>query len=127
MHPTRDTNLSSTFEGLGGRVMPGVGRPLRMVEVKSPVWCLKDRRCDCCTGEGILCFETCPRCGWVVLVCDEVGRVYPQPGDLTLGPHGDIADPSYVCPNCGDVAASDFRNSTAAEIQQLGFRIGEYH
>ena len=26
MHPTRDTNTSSSFKGSGGRVMPGVGR-----------------------------------------------------------------------------------------------------
>jgi hypothetical protein len=61
-----------------------------------------------------------------MLVCDEVGTVYPHPDDLAIGPYGDIADASYMCPHCGEAAASDFKNSTGDEVQHFGFRVGEY-
>jgi hypothetical protein len=61
-----------------------------------------------------------------VLVCDEVGTVFPNPRDLTQATYGALDIPSYFCPNCGKISISEFKNSTGQEIQKLGFTVGEY-
>jgi len=61
-----------------------------------------------------------------VLICDEVGTVFPNPKDLTQAIYGAIEAPSYVCPICRKVAFSEFKDSTSEEIQKLGFVTGEY-
>ena len=53
------------------------------MDLLKPVWSLKTPRCSCCNEQGALCFSTCPNCKYVVLVCDEVGSVYPNPKDLS--------------------------------------------
>jgi hypothetical protein len=96
------------------------------MEIESPLWRLKNQRCYCCDGEGFLCFSACPHCSHVILVCDEVDTVYPNPKDLTQLYLGDFADPSFVCPECGEVPVYDFRDATSDEIQRLGFLAGDY-
>jgi hypothetical protein len=89
----------------------------------SPSWWLKTR-CSCCHENGELCFTTCPKCNYVFLVCSEVSTVYPNPKDLTQSIFGAYSESSFVCPNCK--TASDFRDSTIDEIQQLGFTVDDY-
>ena len=96
------------------------------MEIAAPIWRLKAPRCVCCDGEGALCFFTCPRCAHLLLICDEVGTVFPDPKELTQAADRAIDDQSYLCPNCGEVAVSDFRHSTSEEIQVSGFLAGEY-
>ena len=96
------------------------------MNIVSPTWCLKTPRCECCSEQGALCFSTCPNCGYVILVCDEVGTVFPNPKNLTEAIYGAIDTPSYLCPNCKAVSLSEFRDSTSEEIQNLGFVAGEY-
>jgi hypothetical protein len=96
------------------------------MEITQPIWHLKTPRCECCSGQGALCFSTCPRCGAVVLVCDEVGTVFPNPRDLSQAVQCGFDDPSCKCPGCELVALADFRHSTSEEIQRLGFQTGEY-
>lgn len=102
-----------------------VGR-LPFMELTSPIWNLKSPRCPCCEGEGALCFSSCPSCGCVVLVCDEVGSVFPNLQDLTRAACGAVDDGSVLCPSCEQTAVSDFRHSTSEEVQRLGFGVGEY-
>jgi hypothetical protein len=96
------------------------------MEIVSPTWWLKNRRCDCCSEQGALCFSTCPNCSQVILICDEVGTVFPNPTDLTQAIYGAIEATSYVCPSCKKVSFAGFRNSTSDEIQNLGFVAGDY-
>ena len=95
------------------------------MEISNPIWQLKSPRCNCCSEQGALCFFTCPNCEYIILVCDEVGTVFPKPKDLTEATYGAIDSP-YLCPNCERVKLSDFRNSTGEEIQDLGFTANEY-
>jgi hypothetical protein len=92
----------------------------------NPVWSLRTARCNCCNGQGALCFATCPSCGYVVLVCDEVGTVFPNPKELTKAIYGIFDDPSFLCPSCDKTALPDFKDSTSDEIQQLGFTANDY-
>ncbi len=96
------------------------------MEIVSPTWCLKNQRCDCCDEQGALYFSTCPNCRQVVLVCDEIGTVFPNPKDLTQAIYGAIDAPTYVCQNCGKASFSEFRNSASDEILSLGFVVGDY-
>lgn len=96
------------------------------MDLLNPVWSLKTPRCGCCSEQGTLCFSSCPNCCYVILVCDEVGSVYPNPKDLTEGTYGAFDDPSFLCPNCSNVALSAFRDSTSDEIQSLGFTANDY-
>lgn len=91
-----------------------------------PKWNLKKPRCECCSGQGALCFSTCPKCGYIVLVCDEVGTVYPNPHDLETATYGGIEDDNCTCPGCRQVKVSEFRDATADEIQAFGFTSEEY-
>ena len=96
------------------------------MEIIPPTWCLRNPRCECCDEQGALCFSTCPNCGYVVLICDEVGTVFPNPKDLEEGIYGAIDASSYVCPSCGKISFAEFINSTSDEIQKLGFTTDEY-
>lgn len=96
------------------------------MKVVDPVWQLKASRCDCCAGQGALCFSSCPACGAVVLVCDEVGTVFPNPFDLSQAVQCGLDDPSCKCPGCAQIAVSAFRNSTWEEIRRLGFNPDQY-
>ena len=96
------------------------------MEFVSPTWSLRNPRCNCCSEQGALCFSTCPNCNQVVLVCDEVGTVFPNPKDLTQAIYGAIDSSSYVCPNCEKISFSEFKNSTSVEIRKLGFVVGDY-
>lgn len=96
------------------------------MEVNPAVWHLKKRRCECCTGQGALCFFTCRGCGHIALVCDEVGTVFLDPKNTQVAVYGGMDDPSCRCSACSSVHISDFRPSTAEEIQKLGFAVGDY-
>src|SRR6476619_4493935 len=66
---------------------PKTRRQNDMVEIHQPEWRVKGRRCPCaCGGEGALVFISCPSCGQISLICDEVGTVFPNPRDLDKGP-----------------------------------------
>ena len=97
-----------------------------MIKIGKPEWRLKNKRCPCAGGcEGSLLFITCPKCGNTVLVCDEVGTVFPNPHNLDEGPYRSWLEMD-VCFKCNDVLLSKFVNSSAEDIQKIGFRVGEY-
>ena len=96
------------------------------MNIVSPTWCLKTPRCECCDEQGVLCFSTCPNCGYVVLICDGFGTVFPNPNDLSKAIYNAVDTPSYVCPDCEKISFTKFRDSTSDEIQKLGFVVGSY-
>lgn len=91
-----------------------------------PSFSLRSQRCECCSGQGNLCFSTCPECGHVAVICDEVGTVFLDPKNLDEAVYGGLEDPTCVCPGCRQVHTSKFRNSTASEIQALGYSMEDY-
>jgi hypothetical protein len=96
------------------------------MQIDQSIWNLRSPRCECCSHQGALCFSTCPGCGHVLLVCDEVGTVYPDFRNLELAVYGGYEDPTCLCPSCGSIAVGRFRNSTATEIQACGFEPNQY-
>jgi len=54
----------------------------------------------------------------VLLVCDEVGTVLPDPRDLSTR----LDEPRCV----GDATVSDFVNATSDQIQAVGFTPDQY-
>ena len=96
------------------------------MQVDPPTWALRGIRCECCAGQGALCFSACPDCNAVVLVCDEVGTVFSDPKNLESAVYGGLDDPSCRCPRCAYKAVSEFRNASAVEIQGAGFPAGSY-
>src|SRR6516162_4754966 len=99
-------------------------RPLHTMQIDPPTWQLRNERCTCCDGQADLIFSTCPTCGFVVLICSEVGTSFEisehHAGAVLAG------SLSAVCPKCGRSAFAEFRNSTSDEILALGFRPGDY-
>jgi hypothetical protein len=90
------------------------------------IWIHKGFRCVPCQGNGALCFSTCPGCGRIVLICDEVSHVYPNPHDLNQIYEGWLNDQHSLCPGCAKVPLTEFRDSTADEIDRIGFGRGDY-
>lgn len=89
------------------------------MRVRPPVWHFV-RTCPCC-GQGEPELYTCPSCGRVVLICAEIGTVFPDPRYL-----GTVLEPDAACPGGCMVEASAFRPSTGDEVRALGFVPGEY-
>lgn len=96
------------------------------MEAKPPVWHLKKRRCECCSGQGALCFYSCTGCGHIALVCDEVGTVFLDPKNLEDAVYGGLEDPTCICPGCHQIRVSEFTPSPSEAIQQLGIPVGDY-
>lgn len=96
------------------------------MDLLNPVWSLKTPRCSCCSEQGALCFATCPNCSYVLLICDEVGTLHPNPKDLSQGSYGAFDAPSFLCPNGAETQLSDFRDSTSDKVQSLGFTPNDY-
>jgi len=96
------------------------------MQINLPTWSLRGIRCQCCSGQGALCFSTCPACKAVVLICDEVGTVFQDPRDLEAAVYGGLDDPTCLCAQCGKSRLSSFRNSTSEEIQASGFSVEAY-
>ena len=65
-------------------------------------------------------FASCPHCHSVVLVCGEVGTVFPDPHDLTA-PSGDPG----TCPSCGRSVA-EYDNATSDQLAALRFTPDQY-
>ncbi|KAB8142216.1 hypothetical protein F8S13_14585 [Chloroflexia bacterium SDU3-3] len=89
-----------------------------------PEWHLRER-CPCCTGQGELLFIACPACGGVLLVCDEIGLVYPAASSV-----GAWTGLSWLeddrCPSCDKVRLADFPPASSDQILALGIQYGEY-
>ena len=84
-------------------------------------------RCPCyCGAEGLLVFMSCPSCGNVVLVCDEVGTVFPNPRDVKSGVALSNLEPSDLCPRCQQLPVAEYQKAAPDQIQALGFGPGEY-
>jgi hypothetical protein len=96
------------------------------VEIDPPVCQLKNQRCECCSGQGALCFYSCVGCGHIDLICDEVGTTFHDARNLEVAVYGGLEDPTCVCPNCRKVHIAEFRPSTSEEIQGMGFMPEEY-
>jgi hypothetical protein len=61
----------------------------------------------------------------VLLVCAEIGTIFPDPHDLSrtlpqLRQHG------VRCPSCGDTSLLDYDDATSDEIKALGFTPEQY-
>ena len=80
--------------------------------------------CPCC-GQGGLSFSTCPTCQRVVLICEEVGTVFPDPQDLSQTTP-QLYGGGATCPSCGGPPLREFRASTSDEIKALGFTHEDY-
>jgi hypothetical protein len=61
-----------------------------------------------------------------LLICEEVGSVFPASAGLSSEPIGDIDDESLTCPACHRIAVAQFRDTTRDELNQLGFEPGQY-
>ena len=98
------------------------------MEIGTPEWHLKGR-CPCrvCLGQGQLLFVICPKCRKILLICTEVGTIFPNPHDLNDAPHHtQFDDPCDYCPRCNNVSISDFAAAKWEQIQAEGFKSGEY-
>ena len=85
-----------------------------------------NRPCPVCE-QGALLFLTCPTCRKVVVACDEEGSLFPNPQDLEK--QADYPCDAWIstvtkCPACQTI--QEFRLSSGEEIQQAGFRPGDY-
>lgn len=96
------------------------------MRIEQPVIALTRVRCECCRGQGALCFYSCPDCGHVALICDEVGTVFLNPRDLNSAQYGGMDDPSCVCPSGDNVRIAEFVPSTYAQVLALGFANEEF-
>lgn len=96
------------------------------MKIITPIFSLRSPRCECCSNQGALCFSTCPNCGKIVLVCDEVGTTFFDLNNLNKAIYDGLNDPSCICPQCKQVHIDSFRNSTGEEIQAIGFSTSEY-
>jgi hypothetical protein len=93
------------------------------MKVVPPMWELR-APCPCC-GQGGLWFATCPACHHVVLICADLGTVFPDPRDLARPspqPYGGDA----ACPSCGVAPLREYLSATSDQIQALGFALDEY-
>src|SRR5207247_10587588 len=93
------------------------------VKVSSPTWELCSP-CPCC-GQGGLEFSSCRRCHNVVLICAEVGTVFPDPHDLTCT-LAQSSNDEVKCPSCGSASVADYENATSDQIRALGFTPDQY-
>lgn len=96
------------------------------MRIKSASFNLIKPRCECCSEQGALCFASCPNCGHIVLICDEVGTIFPDPANLEHAVYGALDEPNSNCPKCEQVHFSKFENSSGEEIQGLGYNTSEY-
>ena len=96
-----------------------------LVQIQLPYWELRNERWTCCDGQGALVFSTCPTCGWVVLICGEVGTVF-EIRERHAGSRLGCIAAEEVCSQCGEKKYSDFCNATADEILSLGFQPADY-
>lgn len=92
---------------------------------------LKKRRCPCdCGGEGYLVLVACPACRGILLECDELGTLFPDPRDLgkemdwMLDPAQGVA--TFACPHCGKAGLRKLEPATDEVILAAGFRRTDY-
>ena len=96
------------------------------MQIDSPSWQLRKQRCTCCDGQGELVFSACPTCGFVVLICAEVGTVFEIRDRQCGSVLGDSSVVEDDCAKCGRSRYSAFRSATTDEILALGFQPGDY-
>ena len=95
------------------------------MNIRAPIWNPKTPRCACCSGQGALCFYSCPQCQHLALICDEVGTVFLHPNDLEIATYGGLEDPNCACTKCGR-HIGDFIPATADEILAAGYAASQY-
>lgn len=88
------------------------------MEIRNPTWRLTSH-CPGC-DQATLVLRTCPHCNGLVAICDNEGAVFSDPRNLDEPFGGDL------CPRCGAVALERFLIATDIQIQEAGFRAGEY-
>ena len=91
---------------------------MTLVEIHSPSW-YSTAICPCC-DQSSLEFITCPTCGLIVLICNEIGEIYAISG-RRCGPLVGQFGKNDTCGGCGMGSYDDFPNSTSDEIRALGF------
>ena len=124
--PCRTNGLRRIFAaGYARRPRPLSLKTNPLVQIQLPYWELRNERCTCCDGQGALVFSTCPTCGWVVLICGEVGTVF-EIRERHAGSRLGCIAAEDVCSQCAEKKYSDFCNATADEILSLGFQPADY-
>ena len=85
---------------------------------------VRGRRCPCdCDGNGELVYLSCPRCGKVVLACDEIGNVFDNLRDpLASAPLVLWRSAGQRCPGCREVSLARFRLATEEDLIPRGRR-----
>lgn len=87
------------------------------MQIAPTTWHL-NQRCPCC-GQGQPLLVTCRRCGRVAAECEEVGTFFSDPVQLK---QSSVA----VCGGCGAAGTDLFVVASAAQIQNAGFKPGQY-
>lgn len=97
------------------------------MNIARPEWHLQNVPCPCsCGGQGALLFLVCPHCSLVVLACDEVGTIFPNPLNLKTGPQLSRVHENNLCPGCISITLPDFESANSDQIQAAGFKVGDY-
>jgi hypothetical protein len=100
------------------------------MQIDKPTWHLKKRRCPCaCGGEVFLVFSACPKCRSLMLECDEVGTIFPNPNDLSKEMdwiENAEGCPTFSCPYCNASGLVGLDNATDIEIVAAGFNRTDY-
>ena len=87
------------------------------MKIVSPVWYL-NRHCPHCGQGDALSYVTCDGCSSTFLLCEETNEVLREldAADARNEFHGE-------CLTCG----LEVRPVTGEEMQELGFRVEDYH
>ena len=95
------------------------------MNIVPPTWSLRHVRCPVCE-EGELCFDACPACSRLVLICAEESSVFAELRGSERPLYGVISDPACVCPGCGRVPVCSFHPATSDQILAAGFSSDDY-
>jgi len=92
------------------------------MKIAEPKWKL-NKICPVCEQGDALTFLACPKCGMVVLACEEEGTLFPDPTNLekTASWSCDVWQTTHTrCPHCNEI--NDYRFPKGEEIQAIGFK-----
>ena len=96
------------------------------MNIVPPTFSLRHERCPVCEGESELCFFACPSCSRLVLICAEEFSVFAELRSTERQVYGVIDDSACMCPGCGRVPVTSFREATTEQILAAGFSPGAY-
>jgi hypothetical protein len=88
------------------------------VDIVNPKWHLT-HLCACC-NQGYPTFKKCSNCGYVTVVCEEMGDTFLNPKHLEQGF-------TSICPQCKKSPTTDFVVAKSEDILNAGFTKEQYH